>query len=88
MAARRKFAAAFDASQEFHVWALEWREGVRDWYLDGQKIRTYAGPTPQGKMFILLGLYQRAFPAWAGATDPDMPYPRDFEIDYVRVYSR
>jgi hypothetical protein len=53
--------------------------------LDGNKIRTYTGETPKEKMFILLGLYQGAFPSWAGETDPNMPYPRDFEIDYVRV---
>ena len=85
---QHEYKTAFDASKEFHVWALEWREGVLDWYLDGQKIRTYTGATPKEKMFILLGLYQGAFPEWAGATDPHMPYPRDFEIDYVRVYSR
>jgi len=82
------YAMAFDASKEFHVWALEWREGRLDWYLDGKPIRTCNGETPKEKMFILLGLYQGAFPGWAGETDPDMPYPRDFEIDYVRVYSR
>jgi len=78
----------FDSTKEFHVWALEWREGQLDWYLDGTKIRTYAGATPKERMFILLGLYQGAVPSRAGLTDPDMPYPRDFEIDYVRVYSR
>ncbi len=35
-------------------------------------------------MFILLGLYQGIF----GAADPKMPYPRDFEIDYIRVYTK
>ena len=83
-----EYTMAFDPSKEFHVWALEWQEGKLDWYLDGRKIRTYEGETPQEKMFILLGLYQGAVPGWVGPTDPDMPYPRDFEIDYVRVYSR
>ncbi|HUT34191.1 MAG TPA: glycoside hydrolase family 16 protein [Planctomycetota bacterium] len=78
----------FDPSEEFHVWALEWKEGELVWYLDGRPVRTYRGETPQGKMFILLGLYQGAVPGWVGPTDPDMPYPRDFEIDYVRVYAR
>ena len=83
-----EYKMSFDPSQEFHVYALEWREGVLDWYLDGQKTHTYQGPTPQEKMFILLGLYQGAIPEWLGPTDPKMPYPRDFEIDYVRVYAR
>lgn len=74
----------FDPSVDFHVYALEWNEGELIWYIDGKKVRTYKGKTPQGKMFILLGLYQGIF----GAADPKMPYPRDFEIDYIRVYTK
>jgi beta-glucanase (GH16 family) len=74
----------FDPSLDFHVYALEWNEGELIWYIDGKKVHTYTGETPQKKMFILLGLYQGIF----GAADPNMPYPRDFEIDYIRVYSR
>ncbi len=57
-----------------------------DWYLGGQKLHTYIGETPQEKIFVLLGLYQSALPEWIGPTDPDLPYPRDFEIDDIRVY--
>lgn len=77
----------FDPSEKFHVYALDWEEGKLTWFIDGEKVRVYKGETPQNKMFILLGLYQGAVPDWVGPTDPDMPYPRDFEIDYIRVYS-
>lgn len=83
-----EYKMAFDPSEEFHVYALKWEEGKLTWYVDGEKVRTYQGETPQKKMFILLGLYQGAFPHWAGPTDPNMPYPCDFEIDYVHVYTR
>lgn len=73
----------FDASKEFHVWGLEWEEGRLTWYLDGKVVRVYEGQTPQKEMFVLIGLYQGIF----GAADPEMPYPRDFEIDYVRVWA-
>ena len=79
-----KFPLTFDASKEFHVWGLEWEEGRLTWYLDGKKIRVYEGGTPQHEMFILIGLYQGIF----GAADPKMNYPRDFEIDYVKVWKR
>ncbi len=75
-----------DASADFHVWAMEWQEGRVDWYLDGAPIGTYEGPTPQERMFLLLALFQ--YSGWIGQIDPDMAYPRDFEIDYVRVYAR
>lgn len=77
---------SIDASGEFHVWAMEWQEGRIDWYLDGETIGTYEGPTPQEKMFILVALFQ--YSGWIGDTDPHMPYPRDLEVDYVRVYAR
>jgi len=75
-----------DASEDFHVWAMEWQEGRIDWYLDGEVIGTYAGPTPQEKMFILIALFQ--YSGWIGEIDPQMHYPRDLEVDYVRVYAR
>ncbi|MDR1676592.1 MAG: family 16 glycosylhydrolase, partial [Tannerella sp.] len=76
----------FDASEDFHVYGLEWNEGELIWYIDGVKRHTYRGETPQMKMFILLGLYHNA--GWTGDLDPNMVYPRDFEIDYVRVYAK
>ncbi len=75
-----------DVSREFHTWAMEWQEGRIDWYLDGGRVHTYVGPTPQEKMFILVALFQ--YSGWIGEIDPHLAYPRDFEVDYVRVYAR
>jgi len=75
-----------DVSAGFHVWAMEWQEGRIDWYLDGAAIASYEGPTPQERMFILMALFQ--YSGWIGEIDPEMTYPRDFEVDYVRVYAR
>lgn len=81
-----KYKFDFDCSKEFHVWALNWEEGRLTWYLDGKKIRVYEGETPKTKMYLLLGLYQGS--NWTGPLDLDMPYPRDFEIDYVRIWTK
>lgn len=75
-----------DVSNDFHVWAMEWEEGCIRWYFDGNVIKIWKGPTPQGKMFILLALFQ--YSGWIGNVDPDLVYPKDFEIDYVRVYRK
>ncbi len=75
-----------DVSDGFHVWAMEWQEGRIDWYLDGERLETYQGPTPQEKMFILMALFQ--YNGWIGEIDPNATYPIDFVIDYVRVYQR
>lgn len=76
----------FDCSQEFHTWAMNWEEGKLTWYLDGREIHVYEGETPQNEMLILLGLYQNC--GWTGPMDPEMPYPRDFEIDFIRVWQK
>jgi len=75
-----------DISKDFHVWAMAWQEGQVDWYLDGKVVETYKGPTPQEKMFILMALFQ--YSGWIGNVDPNLAYPRDFEVDYVRVYAK
>ncbi|MDO4627865.1 MAG: glycoside hydrolase family 16 protein [Planctomycetia bacterium] len=81
-----KYHFDFDCSQEFHTWALNWEEGRLTWYLDGKEICVYEGETPKNEMLILLGLYQNC--GWTGPMDPEMPYPRDFEIDYIRVWQK
>ncbi len=75
-----------DVSNGFHVWAMQWQEGQIDWYLDGQVLKSYKGPTPQEKMFMLVALFQ--YSGWIGNVDPNLTYPRDLEIDYVRAYAR
>jgi hypothetical protein len=54
--------------------------------IDGKVIKIYTGPTPQEKMFILMALFQ--YSGWIGNVDPSLKYPRDFAVDYVRVYAR
>jgi hypothetical protein len=85
-AAHHRAEVPIDASRDFHVWAMEWQEGQVNWYLDGTVIQAYTGPTPQERMFVLLALFQ--YSGWIGEIDPHMAYPRDFEVDYVRVYAR
>ncbi len=81
-----KYKFDFDCSNEFHVWSMNWEEGQLTWYLDGKKIWTYEGETPKKEMYVLLGLYQGS--NWTGPLDKNMPYPRDFEIDYIRIWNK
>ncbi|MDO5581362.1 MAG: glycoside hydrolase family 16 protein [Planctomycetia bacterium] len=81
-----KYPFDFDCSKEFHNWALNWEEGRLTWYLDGKKIKVYEGETPKEEMYILLGLYMGS--GWTGKVDPEMPFPRDFEIDFLRVWKK
>ncbi len=77
---------ASDTEDEFHVWAMEWQEGRIDWYVDGELQQSYKGPTPEEKMFILMALFH--FKGLRDNVESTLKYPRDFEIDYVKVYSK
>lgn len=75
-----------DPDNDFHVFALEWEEGLAKFYYDGKVVKTYRGPTPQREMFVLMALFHyRCLP---DHTVTELTYPRDFEVDYVRVFRR
>ena len=75
-----------DPDNAFHVWSLEWEEGLARWRLDGRVVREYRGPTPQREMFVLLALFH--FRHHPEHVESDLAYPVSFDIDYVRVFRR
>jgi beta-glucanase (GH16 family) len=75
-----------DITKEFHAWAINWEEGQITWYLDNKPVHVYKGATPEGKMYLLMAMFQIG--GWVGEIDKNLPYPLDFEIDYVKVWSR
>jgi len=75
-----------DDENAFHVFALEWEEGLAKFYYDGKVVQTYRGPTPQREMFVLMALFHyRCLPEHR---ETELSYPCDFEVDYVRVFKR
>lgn len=78
----------FDPCEDFHVYAMEWKEGELNWYIDGEKVHTYIGDTPQKKMFILAALFHRPSSEGKPLSELVYEYPKAFEIDYVRVYQQ
>ncbi len=85
-AAHRFLPCPADITDEFHTWAINWQEGRITWYLDGEVFWDYEGPTPANEMYLLMCMFQIG--GWVGETDPNMPYPLDFEVDYVRVWKK
>ncbi|MDD4018279.1 MAG: glycoside hydrolase family 16 protein [Kiritimatiellae bacterium] len=75
-----------DMTREFHVWAIDWEEGKITWHLDGHPIHVYKGATPEGKMYLLMAMFQTG--GWVGPVDTKLPYPLDFEVDYVKVWRK
>lgn len=81
-----------DISEEFHVYAIEWRENRIDWFLDDQHYHTFEN-TGKGvddwpfdhPFYLILNL---AIGGSWGAKEgiANDIFPNSMEIDYVRVY--
>lgn len=80
------FKCPDDMTKEFHTWAINWEEGRITWFFDGKPVHVYQGPTPEHKMYLLMAMFQTG--GWVGEIDKNLPYPMDFEVDYVRVWQK
>ena len=73
-----------DYADEYHIYAMDWTPSGITFYVDGEVIgRT--DRAPQYRMAMLLGIYTDGA-AWSGAAN--QVYPKEFSIDYVRVYQK
>jgi beta-glucanase (GH16 family) len=80
-------------ADDWHVYAVEWEEGVIRWYIDGNlyetqtKWYTKAAPFPapfDQNFYIILNFAVGG--AWPGKPSADTPFPQTMDVDYVRVY--
>lgn len=74
----------FDPSENYHVYALDWRPDVLIWSIDGKEIYRVTEDIPQRPMNIILNLAYGG--SWAGPVTDTTPFPGQFDIQYVRVY--
>ena len=83
-----------DASEAFHVYALEWDPEQMDFFVDDRKYFTYrnektgsgAWPFDQGQ-YLILNLAIGG--AWGGQKGIDeSAFPQSYYIDYVRVFQK
>jgi beta-glucanase (GH16 family) len=83
-----------DASQAFHVYALEWDSHNLNFFLDDKKYFTYANEGSgedswpfDADQYLILNLAIGG--GWGGAKGIDETcFPQKYYIDYVRVYQR
>ena len=47
----------FDASEEFHEYAFEWKEGSITWYVDGKSVYTATKNTPSHAGHLMMNLW-------------------------------
>ncbi|MFG0285189.1 MAG: family 16 glycosylhydrolase [Phycisphaerales bacterium JB039] len=70
--------------EDFHTFAVEWRPGVLEWYIDGElRFRSEQG-VPAEPFYLILNTAVGG--NWPGSPDETTVFPVRHEIDYVRIY--
>ena len=74
-----------DYVNEWHTYAMNWTPDELIFYVDDKEVgRTEQ--SPQYEMCMLLNVYTNDDPSyWAGGAESDV-YPKEWEIDYIRVF--
>jgi beta-glucanase (GH16 family) len=90
------YTPAVSPTNDYHIYAIEWKNGIIRWYFDDYKYYTsttwstdYAPfPAPFDKpFFFILNIAVGGY--WPGCTDPSCitaTFPQKMYIDYLRVY--
>jgi beta-glucanase (GH16 family) len=77
---------ADDWSNDYHVFAVDWRPNLIVWYIDGKEVKRLSGPhVANMPMFMLLNTAV-GVGDWVGNPDSSTRFPSYFDIDYVRVW--
>lgn len=76
----------FDATRDFHTYAVEWEPWVIRWYVDDVQRFVSARWVPAERMFVVLSTAVGG--NWPGPPDSTTAFPVYHEIDWVRVYRR
>ncbi|OZC03566.1 family 16 glycosylhydrolase [Rubricoccus marinus] len=79
---------AYDAADEFHVYAFEWEPGIIRWFVDGEQVLESQDPAqvPYLPQQIMMNIWNTNL-SWAGPLDPGA-LPTEAQYDWVRVYRR
>jgi len=84
-----------DFVKEYHIFSLEWEEGVMRWYVDDSLYETQTNwytsgadfPAPFDKRFHLI-LNVAVGGNWPGNPDETTEFPQTIMVDYVRVFQK
>jgi beta-glucanase (GH16 family) len=87
-------AGAKAFADTFHVFTMIWDTGSFRWYIDNGNYSTMNQWSPDNvaypKPFDLAAflMFDLAVGGWAGTPDPNLVFPKQMLVDWVRVYKR
>lgn len=74
-----------DYVNEWHIYGMDWTPEYLVFYVDGQEVAR-TNQSPQYDMCMFLSLYTSGYPDYWGGGAANEVYPKEWEIDYIRVY--
>ena len=78
---------AFDVTEGFHVYGMDWTATNIVFFIDGKKVWEYGSHNIHGDMYMLANLALGSHdPNWVPDPDETTPFPGLFDIGYIRVY--
>ncbi|MDY5272796.1 MAG: family 16 glycosylhydrolase [Arcanobacterium sp.] len=81
-----KISTGTDLSEDFHTYGFDWTPTGTKVFVDGTE-RFSSRMSPDYPMLMYLGIYEkREEKSWTGPFDSSIPYPKIFEVDYIRAY--
>ena len=72
-------------SNSFHVYTMEWTQKKLQFYVDNHLFFTSEIAVPQESMYLILNLAVGG--NWPGVPNSHTPFPSNFDIDYIKVFS-
>lgn len=75
-----------DFSTDFHIYGLLWEPNKITWTLDGTPIFETTAFSPDVPLFLYINTAIGGF--WPGNPDPFDEYPKQMQIDYVRIFQK
>ena len=77
---------SIDFSESFHIYEVIWEKGKIIWLVDGQLLYETEVFSPNTPLYLYLNTAVGGF--WPGDPDPFDEYPKELQVDYIRIYQK
>ena len=83
----KTYDTGINLSNDFHIYGFEWTDTEMIFYFDGEEYHR-GNVSLSYPLITILSCYESRNGNWTGTFDNSIPYPKEFKIDYFKVYKR